>query len=462
MFESFTKEQYRSLDHDAFVARKQEVVDLMNADTLPEGVTDEALFAEADLIEAEAERRSRKNRLFNTKVEAVAQGAGKVIATDGEERSMPKQETGVKMVREGNFTDSREYREAWVRHMTHQAPMSQDMMAKAQAEVRANTTVSMNESYTNMTDTFTNTYSSLVPVPLSLSQEVAREIHNYGGLYEKVNHTNYPGGYTVFESDMTAEFSWIGDKEVSPYYDDYDPEAFQFAAKQLEYRHSRTMLAEAMMSDQFKELLAPAIAEGYDKAMSAAILKGNGTTQPRGILTDPRLIGTTVQNVTTGQKVTIVEATKEDVESWDFWVRVLYATGYNGAYRNSGEWLMGDATFGTKIATLRDDNNRPIANFASTGASLNENIEPRIQGRPVNLLDALVLPGFDEASVGDVFAIYGNLRNYTINTQPGMPLSTVSWDDHETNTRKTKVLMACDGRVTNPFGWLFLKKKASA
>jgi hypothetical protein len=85
-----------------------------------------------------------------------------------------------------------------------------------------------------------------------------------------------------------------------------------------------------------------------------------------------------------------------------------------------------------------------------------------LRGNAVDTVPNTLIPDFDSAEVGDVFAIYGNLRNYTLNTQPGMPLSTTSWDDHDTNTKKTKVLMACDGRVTNPFGWLLLKKKASA
>ena len=49
-----------------------------------------------------------------------------------------------------------------------------------------------------------------------------------------------------------------------------------------------------------------------------------------------------------------------------------------------------------------------------------------------------------------------------MNFQPGMPLSTVTWADPETNTHKTKVLTAMDGRVSNPFGWLIIKKGPSA
>lgn len=461
-FTPMSAADYRALDTAALEQRRSEVIDLMNAETLPEGVTNDMLMAERDLIIADIERRNRVTELRNASIAAVTAGAGTVVAT-----SEPEPQTRGTIVETNgrHFTDSREYREAFVNHMTHRAPMSSDMLARAHAEMRANTSVSMNEDYTNMTDTFTNTISTLVPVPLSLSQEVAREIHNYGGLYTKVNQTSFPGGYVVFESDMTASFSWIGDKEVSPYHDDYDPEAFTFGAKQLEYRHARTLLAEAMMSDQFKDILAPVIAEGYDKALSAAILNGNGTTQPKGILTDTRIVGagTAGQAGYVAPKATIVEASAADVDDWAFWVKALYAAGFNGAYRNAGQWVMGDGTFGSHVQVLRDDNNRPIANFMSTRDSLNEALVPSIQGRPINLIgESTILPSFDEASVGDIFAVYGNLRNYTLNTQPGMPLTTTRWEDYETNTKKTRVLMACDGRVTNPFGWLLLKKKASA
>ena len=70
------------------------------------------------------------------------------------------------------------------------------------------------------------------------------------------------------------------------------------------------------------------------------------------------------------------------------------------------------------------------------------------------------MPDFDAADAGAVVAIFGNLRNYTLNFQPGMPLSTVSWDDHETNTHKTKVLTAVDGRLVDNNGWVVIKKKA--
>ena len=62
MFETYTAAQYRGLSQEDFVARQNEVVDLMSAEELPEGVTDEMLYAEADLIDEALNRRSRRQR----------------------------------------------------------------------------------------------------------------------------------------------------------------------------------------------------------------------------------------------------------------------------------------------------------------------------------------------------------------------------------------------------------------
>lgn len=459
---------YRALTDEAFEKRFAEVKDLMNAEALPEGVTDDMLFAEAEVIQADMERRNKRNSFSglayaapkpeaieerNAKAASVLAGEGNVVDTTAK----VEQKRGFQHVREGNFTDSIEYRQALANFFTRTAPMPADMLAKAYAEYRTNNPVTLNEGYSNLTDpTFTNTYSTAVPLPITLSNEIAVEMHNYGGLYEKVNHTNYPGGYVVTESDMVGEAVWINDKQTSPWHPDYDPQAFSFSAYQLEYRHARSLLAQAMMSDSFKNILAPQIAQEYSRQLNIAVYKGTGTGQPTGITTDARLIDAT------NGKATIIEASADDLADWSFWTGILYSAGYNGFYRSVGEWIMGDGTWGKYILGLKDANKRPIANFISTGAAINEAVTPMLNTRPVNLLDAAVLPGFDEAAVGDIFAVFGNPRNYTVNTQPGMPLSTVSWDDHDNNLHKTKVIMACDGRVTNPFGWLFLKKKAGA
>ena len=460
---------YRALDNEAFQKRFAEVKDLMNADTLPEGVTDEMLFDEAALIQSDMERRSKRDAFAsmtyaapkadpkviderNAKAKTAIAGEGAVID------STQKRESGFKAVSEARFDESVEYRRALAQHILRRKEMPADMIARVRQERAAGdpVAVSFADGYTNVTDpTFgAGTVSTPIPIPLTLSDEIIRVRKEYGILHPLVNETYYPGGYAIPVADLNVDYHWINDKQVSPYQYDGQPEVISFTWHELEARFARTFLAEALMRDNFKQLLAPALAEGYGRAMDAAILNGNGTTQPLGLLNDPRFIDQT-SGAGTGAAL-VVEASADDLGDWAWWTKLLFNPAFNRLYRGDGQWIIGDSTFGTYIQTLKDEVNRPLVQLnLQSGDNL-----PRIRGNAINTVPVNLIPDFDAASTGDVVAIFGNLRNYTLNFQPGMPLTTVSWDDHETNTHKTKVLTAVDGKLVDNNGWVVITKKA--
>ena len=464
--------QYRALSRDAFIERRQQVIDLLNAETLPEGVDLENLLAEADIIDAEVSLRNRQEsarqkasaRLNDAYVEERNAKATNVLSGEGQvvDTTKAQKRSGFEVVSEQPYSTTYEYRKALHDHILRIRQMPGEMAFKA---YRDNTAVSMNADYTNMTDTFANTFSGLAVAPMDLSDAVIRELHEKAVLLDKVNQTFEQGMIAMSELDLQATGAWIGDKEVSPYQDEYDPEVFTWTWHQFECRFARTMLAEAIMRDNYKAQLAPAMAECYGYAMDAAILSGNGSTQPKGILTDTRLVGSDGKGKTTDGspsvvgKALVLGVTAEDVDSWSFWASLLWNENFNRLYRNDGELIIADGTWGNHISILRDQVDRPIA----TWNPLNEEQPYTLRGvGPVTPVANSLVKSFDNASVGDVIGVYGNFKNYTINIQPGMPLTTVSWSDHETNTNKTTLLVACDGRVSNPFGWVILKKAASA
>ena len=458
MFETYTAAQYRALDDAKFVARKQEVIDLLNSETRPEGLTDDMLYAEADLIEADEQRRNRAASLRNSSLTAVAAGAGTVIAS-----SEPSQKrSGIQTVSEGKFIESTEYRSALAKHIAHVEKMPAEFIARARQERSAGDPVSVSfaDGYTNMVDpTFSNTVSTTIPVPLTMGEliEARRES---GLIYPLVSQTSYKGGVVYPVRDLTVDFHWITDKQVSPYQYDNDATVVSFTWHELEARFARTNLVNALISDNFKNQLAGALADGYGRIIDDAILNGNGTTQPLGITVDPRVVGygTSGQSGYVAPAATMVEASADDLSSWDWWVKLLYNPSFNRLYRNDGTWLIGDSTFGTYIETLKDEVNRPLAKFDP----LNDEAPYKIRGNAVVTLPNALLGDFDSATAGDVIAVFGNLRNYALNFQPGMPLSTVSWEDYETNTQKTRVLTAVDGKVLDNHGWVVITKKASA
>ena len=134
---------YRALSEDAFTKRIAEVKDLMNAETLPEGVTDEMLFEEARLIQEDMERRNKRNSFNglsyeavqerNAKATSVLAGEGNVI--DSSAKVEQKRESGFKAVSEGRFEETIEYRRALAQHILRKAPMPQGMQMPPMVDV---------------------------------------------------------------------------------------------------------------------------------------------------------------------------------------------------------------------------------------------------------------------------------------------------------------------------------------
>lgn len=453
MFVSYDAAKYRALTDADFEQRKSDIIDMMKAETLPEGVTDDMLYEERDIIMAEIDRRNKLESLRNAKLDKVVTAAKRV-----DNNQPAKQERGFQVVSESRFDESIEYRRALAQHIMHRQEMPADMIARVRQERAAGDpiAVSFADGYTNVTDpTFgAGVVSTPIPIPLTLSDEIVRVRKEYGILHPLVNETYYPGGYAIPVADLSVDYHWINDKQVSPYQYDGQPAVISFTWHELECRFARTFLAEALMRDNFKQLLAPALAEGYGRAMDTAILNGNGTTQPLGLLNDPRFIDQT-PGANTGNAL-VVQASSDDLSDWAWWTKLLFNPAFNRLYRGDGQWIIGDSTFGTYIQTLKDEVNRPLVQLnLQSGDNL-----PTIRGNAINTVPVSLLPDFDAASVGDVVAIFGNMRNYTLNFQPGMPLTTVSWDDHETNTHKTKVLTAVDGKLVDNNGWVVITKKA--
>lgn len=146
-----------------------------------------------------------------------------------------------------------------------------------------------------------------------------------------------------------------------------------------------------------------------------------------------------------------------DVADWKAWHMKVKAA-IPRLYRN-GTFIMAQETFDTYIETLSDNENRPVS---ITYNPVTGEEQYRLMGQPVQTVDSSVLAGFDAAKAGDVFAIYGRLDDYLLNTQPGMPMSVVKWIDHDNNLEKTKALMACDGKVLDANGFMLIKKGAAA
>ena len=67
-------------------------------------------------------------------------------------------------------------------------------------------------------------------------------------------------------------------------------------------------------------------------------------------------------------------------------------------------------------------------------------------------------PSCGAAAEGDVVAVYMNMKDFVFNSN--MVMSVVQWTDHDTNKKKTKVMLICDGKIADANGVILVKKGA--
>lgn len=420
----------RAAELDALEAHMGEIaVELRN----------EASEVETADLEAEVTRCkdaiSRIQLAASAKVEkrsAVAAGAGVTVAQS------PKVERAKKAIADKYDTD--EYRSAFMQYICRGTAMPVEYRADDYGTVSAGTTLSTGVS---------------PQIPTTMQTEIVQAMREYGTIWNEVRKLSVQGGTWFRIIDIVPTATWLQENNVSDYQKVTNDAKVSFSFYELECRMSQSLLASAVTFADFQAMFVPAVAEAMVTAIEAAIMNGDGTTQPLGILKDPRV--TTITNPHDPRTVAVVEMSADEFANWKKW-RTEVKSKIPNLYRN-GKFYMAYSTFDCYVETMSDDNNAPVSFGYNpvTGTEVNQ-----LCGFPVEKVSTAILPDFDTAAAGDVVAIYGDMKNYVVNTQPGMPLSTVKWIDHDTNTEKIKSIVALDGKVLNPYGFILIKKKASA
>lgn len=414
-FNAMSAEEYRNLDAEAFNARRQAVIDWLDGGC--DGATVEELRSEATVIAEEAQRRNAAVELRNIRMAQVAGGAGTVL--DGYRGgTQPAADA------DGDPFDTTEYRHAFMEYCQRGTAIPMELRV----------------------DAFTTTADVPPQVPTVMSREIVKKMSEYGDIWNRVRKISVQGGTWFRVIDLKPTAKWIGESEVSDFQKVENDAKISFSFFQLECRMAQSLLASAVTFDDFQAQFVPAVAEAMVRALEQAIVRGDGTAGPLGVIKDTR--------ITAGQ---IVEMTAAEFADWKEWHKKVKAV-MPKSYRN-GEFIMCQSTFDRYIETMSDTQNAPVSIGYNpvTGEEIH-----RLVGKHVTTVEPDILPDFDSASAGDVVAIFGSLDNYLVNTQPGMPMSIVRWIDHDSNKEKMKSLLACDGKILDPYGFILIKKKASA
>lgn len=276
-------------------------------------------------------------------------------------------------------------------------------------------------------DAVTKTTDIGVAIPANLINQIYEKFEDYGELYALVTKTSYPIGQTIPKDGVKPVATWVAEGEGSDRKNKTAAGAFTFAHFKLRCEIAQTEEAAIMALDAFEALFVKQVSAAMIKAIEAAIVSGDGTTQPTGLLTVEGAATVTVSN--TGLKYA-------DLIEMEAAVRADKET--------TAKWVMAKKTF-MSILAMTDANGQPIArvNYGVAGRP-----ERYLLGREVVLYtpqDGSKLGVYSAtAATGTIVAFIADLADYVLNTNYNLGVSSkIDWD---TENHLTKAVLACDGK----------------
>lgn len=267
--------------------------------------------------------------------------------------------------------------------------------------------------------TKTSDIGALVP-PVTLNK-VLEKMDAVGMILPLVTHTNYRTGMNIPTSSVKPVATWVAEGVGSEKQKKTLDTTITFSHNKLRCAVSVTLETEYMAYSAFETALVNNMAEAMTKALEEAILKGDGTGKPTGILYD----------ATKGKK--------EEVAALSYDVLTAAEADLDLSYEAGAVWVMTKKTFMAFVG-MKDSEGQPIArvNYGLAGAP-----ERVLLGRRVVLTE--YLPSFsDKLKKTDVFAFLYRMSDYTLNTNFSIGIKT--YEDNETDDIIRKSIMVCDGK----------------
>jgi HK97 family phage major capsid protein len=280
-------------------------------------------------------------------------------------------------------------------------------------------------------------------VPTTILNEVIRKVTAYGQVFNRVRKLNVKGGLTIPILSLKPVATWIGETTVSDKQKVQANTNIAFSYYGLECKVSTSLLADTVSLAGFENTLVDLIVEAMVKALDFAILKGNGTGKALGITADTR--------VPAAQIVTLSTA---DFANWASWKKKVFAK-MPLSYKAGAAFLMASGTFEGYIDGMVDGHGQPIGrvNYGITNGP-----QERFGGKEVIQVEDDIIAPYDDAAVGDVVAVYVDLKNYGFNSN--MQMTMFRYFDHDTNEWVDKAVLIADGKLIDPNGVVIVKKGA--
>jgi len=284
--------------------------------------------------------------------------------------------------------DSAEYREAWLKKL-----MGKELDAEERDAITASAAIP--------TETM-----NMVIHKLELNPIIAA-----------IDVSYIPGNISFPVEDAVADANWV--EMATAATDSADAlRAVTLGAYKLIKTVSITADVQAMAIPAFEAWLTSRLANKIEKAVDAAILTGNGSNKPTGILT------------------TIVTAAGTWASSGLVWKDIATIIGKLGSqYRAGAKFVMDSNLFFGSIVGMVDNNKQPVVKLADTEGPA----AYRLVGYPVIV---------DDNCTSDNI-LFGDLKAYKFNFAKSPEVSSDDSVEFRTGNRVYRAMALADGKLAD-------------
>lgn len=285
-------------------------------------------------------------------------------------------------------------------------------------------------------------------IPTTIMNKVIEDLTVDGKIISRITQTQFQGGVKIPLSDINPTATWLASESVVS--DEQKAEmkaSVTFSYHVLEAKVAIGLLSSTVTLGIFESTVVKQLKKAMIKAIETAVINGTGSGQPKGL---------TKYSLPTTQ---IIEFSDKEIGTVKGWARAEAAIPE--AYEDNEIYLMNKQTWEMYLNGMTDTVGQKIGL-----GKINEKGQKILNGREVLTTDKL--PGYDNATVGEIFGALVNLEDYILNSNLAMYYK--KYFNEDKNKWIHKALMIADGQMAvgevdstlvGAKGLIYLKKKAT-
>lgn len=251
-------------------------------------------------------------------------------------------------------------------------------------------------------------------IPTQLVNQIIEKMDVVGNIISAVTRTAFKGGVQIPTSSVKPVASWVAEGATSDRQKKTTTN-ITFTYHKLRCEISMSMEVGTMALSAFEAKFVENVSKAMIKAIENAIINGDGSGKPKGILTETPEAGQAVTGVISYDKLVECESVLPE------------------EYEADAKWCMTKADF-FKFVGMTDQSGQPIAR-----------VNYGIGGKPERVLLGREVLISTQAKAGKPFMF--NFADYILNTVYDMGISKKQ--DWDTEDLLTKAVMSVDGKVAD-------------